>query len=146
MRLTCLAATLLLSMTGPSYAAQVYKWVDSSGVTHFDAKPPIGQTATPIDTHAPPPASPPKGNQDGDEDNIDNDPEQKSANAQVREQVAEQEEKTKEFCQQARTNLAQLNNNPRVRQEVDGELRRLTEEERKTQIADTRKAIADQCR
>jgi hypothetical protein len=132
----------MLASTGPLYAAQVYKWVDANGVTHFDAKPPTGQVATPIDTHAPPPASPPRAPQG---DDVDNDPEQKAADAQVREQVADQEAKTREFCQQARTNLAQLNNNPRVRQEVDGELRRLTEQERQTQIADTRKAIADQC-
>jgi hypothetical protein len=144
MRFPCLAAFLMLVATAPLHAAQVYKWVDANGVTHFDAKPPVGQVATPIDTHAPPPASPPKGTPDNDD--VDNDPEQKAADAQVREQIAEQEEKTKEFCQQARTNLAQLNNNPRVRQEVDGELRRLTEKERQDQITETRKSIADQCR
>jgi hypothetical protein len=143
MRLTCLAAILMLASTGSLHAAQVYKWVDASGVTHFDAKPPAGQVATPIDTHAPPPASPPKASQQ--EDAVDDDPEQKEADTRVREQVAEQEQKTREYCEQARTNLAQLNNNPRVRQEVDGELRRLTEQERQAQIADTRKAIADQC-
>jgi len=144
MRLTCLVASVMLAAMGPLQAAQVYKWVDANGVTHFDAKPPTGQVATPIDTHAPPPASPPKGAQG--EDDVDNDPEQKAANDRVRQQVAEQAEQTKEFCDQSRTNLAQLTNNPRVRQEVDGELRRLTEEERQTKIAETRKAIADQCR
>jgi len=144
MRLTCLVASLMLVSMGSLHAAQVYKWVDSNGVTHFDAKPPIGQAATPIDTHAPPPSSPPK-NAEGDNDDVDNDPEQKAADAKVKEQVAEEAEKTKDFCDQARTNLAQLNNNPRVRQEVDGELRRLTEQERQTQISDTRKAIAEQC-
>jgi hypothetical protein len=144
MRLTCLVASLMLVSMGSLHAAQVYKWVDASGVTHFDAKPPVGQAATPIDTHAPPPASPPKGSQ-GDNDDVENDPEQKTADAKVKEQVAEQEQRTKDFCDQARTNLAQLNNNPRVRQEVDGELRRLTEQERQAQISDTRKSIADQC-
>lgn len=147
MRLTCLVASVMLAAMGSLQAAQVYKWVDANGVTHFDAKPPTGQAATPIDTHAPPPASPAKGSPNGsqNEDDVDNDPEQKSANDRVRQQVAEQEAQTKEFCDQARTNLAQLNNNPRVRQEVDGELRRLTEEERQAKIAETRKAIADQC-
>ena len=144
MRLRCLVAGLMLASMGSLQAAQVYKWVDANGVTHFDAKPPAGQAATPIDTHAPPPASPPKGKA-GDDD-VDNDPEQKAVDARVREQVAEQEEKTREFCDQARTNLAQLNNNPRVRQEVDGELRRLTEQERQAKISETRQAIADQCR
>ncbi|WP_263264420.1 DUF4124 domain-containing protein [Pseudomonas sp. RIT-PI-S] len=145
MRLRCLVASLMLVSMGSLQAAQVYKWIDANGIPHFDAKPPTGQVATPIDTHAPPPASPGKAPANADDDDVDNDPEQKDANAKVREQVAEQEEKTKEFCEQARTNLAQLNNNPRVRQEVDGELRRLTEEERQAKISETRKAIADQC-
>ncbi len=141
MRWMMLAATLTLAVApAVGQAAQIYKWVDAQGVTHFDAQPPAGQTAQEIDTGKPvaaPPAPPPQ-NQDGAR-------EQEAVDAKVRKQVAAQEEKRKEACDQQRTNLAQLQNNPRVRQEVNGEFRRFTEEERQARIADVKKYLDDQC-
>lgn len=141
MRWMILAATLSLAVApAVGQAAQIYKWVDAQGVTHFDAQPPAGQTAQEINTGSPvaaPPAQPPQ-NQDGAR-------EQEAVDAKVRKQVAAQEAKRKEACDEQRTSLAQLQNNPRVRQEVDGELRRFTEEERQARIAEVKKYLDDQC-
>jgi hypothetical protein len=141
MRWMILAATLTLAVAQTtSEAAQVYKWVDAQGVTHFDAQPPAGQTAQEIDTGRPvtaPPAPPPQ-NQEGAR-------EQEAIDAKVRKQVAAQEAKRKEICEEQRTNLAQLQNNPRVRQEVNGEFRRFTEEERQGRIAEVKQYLDDQC-
>lgn len=47
MRLMFLASGLMLALCGNAMAAQVYKWVDAQGVTHFGAQPPQGQQVEP---------------------------------------------------------------------------------------------------
>ncbi|MBV6823815.1 DUF4124 domain-containing protein [Pseudomonas sp. PD9R] len=138
MRTFFLTAGLLLGLSPLSMAAQIYKWVDAQGVTHFDAQPPPGQQANTIVTPSPPakPATPTSGRTIGDQQTIDN---------TVKKQVAEQQEQLKVFCEQARTNLAQLQNNPRLREEVDGEMRRLDDTQRQERISETQKQIADNC-
>lgn len=141
MRWMILAATLTIAIApAVGQAAQIYKWVDAQGVTHFDAQPPAGQTAQEIDTAKPvaAPSAPPPPSQEGAR-------EQEAVDAKVRKQVAAQEAKRKEGCEEQRTNLAQLQNNPRVRQEVNGEFRRFTEEERQARIADVKTYLDDQC-
>jgi hypothetical protein len=141
MRAMIMNVSLLLLLSTSALAGQIYKWVDAQGVTHFDAQPPAGQNATPIETRTPPPpAAAPKGSAPAGTDD-----KQKAADAKVRQEVSEAQQRTDEFCDQARTNLAQLTNNPRVRQEMDGELRRLTEEERQAKITETKASIADSC-
>ncbi|MFK3800260.1 MULTISPECIES: DUF4124 domain-containing protein [unclassified Pseudomonas] len=140
MRWMMLAATLTLAV-GPAtgQAAQIYKWVDAQGVTHFDAQPPAGQPSQEIESQkpvTPPPAAPvqPDSNQ-----------EQQAVDAKVKKQVAAQEAKRKDYCERQRTNLAQLQNNPRVREEVNGEFKRFTEEERQARIAEVKTSIDDTC-
>jgi len=70
---------------------------------------------------------------------------QQSIDRKVKRQVAEQEAERKRYCETMRTNLAQLQNNPRVRVEEKGETRRITEEERQAKIAETRGKIAENC-
>lgn len=142
MRLTVLASGLALALCGNAMAAQVYKWVDAQGVTHFGAQPPQGQQVETVNTvvapgksvTAPAPASQEKS-----------EPDQQSIDRKVKQQVAEQEAERKRYCETMRTNLAQLQNNPRVRVEENGETRRITEEERQARIAETRDKIAENC-
>ena len=139
MRTMLFIASLSVSLSAACLAAPIYKWVDAQGVTHFDAQPPPGQSGTTVITPPSPPVkapSPRVGNVIGDQQAIDQ---------QVKKQVAEQQEQLKVFCQQARTNLAQLQNNPRLREETEGAMRRLTEEERQARIVETEKQIADNC-
>ncbi|WP_033046289.1 DUF4124 domain-containing protein [Pseudomonas fluorescens] len=139
MRMFFLTASLLVGLSPMCMAGQVYKWVDAQGVTHFGAQPPQDAEATTVIKSAPSaakPPAPPSGGVIGD---------QKAIDRQVRKQVAEQQAQLKVFCEQARTNLAQLQNNPRVREDVDGEMRRLTEEQRKDRITESQRQIAENC-
>ena len=134
-----LLLTLLIGASPWCMAGQIYKWVDAQGVTHFDQQPPQGQSSTAVKTPsypAPIPAALPGSGALGDQKAIDD---------KVKKQVAEQQNQLKAFCEQARTNLAQLQNNPRLREEVEGELRRLSDDQRQQRIAEARKQIAENC-
>lgn len=142
MRFMFLAGGLVLALCGNVMAAQVYKWVDAQGVTHFGAQPPQGQQVETVNTvtaPAKPAATPALVAEDETE------ADQQSIDRKVKQQVAEQEAERKRYCETMRTNLAQLQNNPRVRVEEKGETRRITEEERQARIAETRDKIAENC-
>ncbi|MDH4567279.1 DUF4124 domain-containing protein [Pseudomonas sp. BN414] len=145
------AGSLLLALSSSAMAGQVYKWVDAQGVTHFGAQPPEGQQATSVNTSVPKPrpslpsldsetsqpAAPlPESKPAGD---------QKAIDEKVKAEVATQEAERRKYCDTIRTNLAQLQNNPRLRAEVNGEVQRLTEEERQSRIKEAEKAIGDNC-
>ncbi|NSX09528.1 DUF4124 domain-containing protein [Pseudomonas lini] len=139
MRTFFFTASLLISLSPLCMAGQIYKWVDAQGVTHFDAQPPPGQEPTLVVTPAPPvgkPDTPTRSNVIGDQRAID---------TKVKKQVAEQQAQLKVFCEQARTNLAQLQNNPRLREDVEGEMRRLTDQQRQERITEAQKQIAKNC-
>ena len=141
MRRSLIASALIVLMSTPVMAAQVYKWVDAQGVTHFGAQPPEGQQATSVNTTiAPAPAAiPAKLPQVGVDE------EQQAIDEKVKKEVAAKEAERKQYCEKMRTNLAQLENNPRLREEVNGEVRRLDEDERQKRIAEAKKAIAETC-
>ena len=131
--------TVSLLISPLCVAGQIYKWVDAQGVTHFDSQPPQGQEAATVVTpssSASKPATLPGSSAIGDQRDIDN---------TVKNQIAGQQAQLNAFCVQARTNLAQLQNNPRLREDVDGEMRRLTDQQRQERIGETQKQIADNC-
>ncbi|MBX8609162.1 DUF4124 domain-containing protein [Pseudomonas cichorii] len=139
MRWMILAAALSMAVSTTSQAAQIYKWVDAQGVTHFDAQPPAGQQVEEINVQKPPPA--PAASTASEPD-----PQQQEIDARVRKQVRAQEAKMADNCEVLRTNLAQLQNNPRVREQTEGGTKRLTDDERKARVAETQKTIAEYCR
>ena len=142
MRTSILCGCLILGLSSLSMAGQIYKWVDAQGVTHFDAQPPpTGQASQVTLPAAPPPTAAPKPKP---ENTVDR--EQVAADTKVKQQVAEQEKQRKAYCDGARINLAQLRNNPRVMENVAGELRRMTEEQRQARIGEMQKAIEQNCR
>jgi len=143
MRLMFLASGLMLALCGNAMAAQVYKWVDAQGVTHFGAQPPQGQQVETVNTVVAPGKSvttPAPAVQENDAE-----PDQRTIDRKVKQQVAAQEAERKRYCETLRTNLAQLQNNPRVRVEENGETRRVTEEERQARISETCDKIAENC-
>lgn len=142
MRLTILAGGLLLALSSSVMAGQIYKWVDAQGVTHFGAQPPQGQSVEAINTAtpAPTPVAPEPAAADPSSET-----QQHEIDRKVKKQVAEQEAERQRYCITLRTNLAQLQNNPRVRVEEEGEVRRLNEEERQARIKETQQKIADTC-
>lgn len=148
MRRTILLGSLMLALSAPAMAAQVYKWVDAQGVTHFGAQPPEGAKASSVNTSVAPPPSPsgfplpPKPAPAAPA--IDE--KQKAADEKVKQQVAQQEAERMKYCDTLRTNLAQLKNNPRVRIADDnGEIRRIPEEERQQRITQTEQDLQKNC-
>jgi hypothetical protein len=139
-----LTSSLLLALSASAMASQVYKWVDAQGVTHFGAQPPQGQQATTINTATPPPKTAEPAATPTFESSAD--PEQAAIDEKVKQEIATQEAERKKYCESVRTNLAQLENNPRVRVEVDGEVRRLNEEERQQRISEAKQAIGENCK
>ncbi|OLF51989.1 DUF4124 domain-containing protein [Pseudomonas chlororaphis] len=139
MRTIAIAAGLLFALNLPVEAGQIYTWVDAQGVTHFEAQPPRDAASTALtlpktaratsSTSAP--AQP--------------DPRQQLADTQVKQQLARQEAQRRSFCEQARSNLAQLQNNPHLSENVEGGVRRLNEEQRQQRITETRKALENHC-
>lgn len=145
MRWMFLSAALSVAASiaaGPGQAATIYKWVDAQGVTHFDAQPPAGQQAQEVNVQKPPPpSSAPTSTED-----LEGAAEQRSIDAKVKTQIREQDARRSENCAVLRTNLSQLQNNPRVREATEDGSRRLTEEQRRARIEETEKAINDNCR
>ena len=139
MRTHFFIAGLMAILSPLSMAAQIYQWVDAQGVTHFDAQPPRDQPATTIVM----PASQPGTSGTGARNGAIGD--QQAIDKSVKKQVSEQQNQLKVFCEQARTNLAQLQNNPRLREEVDGQMRRLDDSQRQERISETQMQIADNC-
>ena len=146
MRRTIFMGSLLLALAPTVMAAQVYKWVDAQGVTHFGAQPPEGTNASAVNTNTAPPKSnfplpPPKPVATPPVDE-----KQKAVDDKVKQDVAQQEATRAQNCSQARENVAQLKNNPRVRvKEENGEYRRITEEERQARIVENEKAVQENC-
>ncbi|WP_434678048.1 DUF4124 domain-containing protein [Pseudomonas sp. R1-18] len=141
MRWMILMAALSMA-AGATQAAPIYKWVDAQGVTHFDAQPPAGQQAQEINVQKPPP---PASASPAPAADIDGDAQQRSIDAKVKSQIKSQEARRAENCERLRTNLAQLQNNPRVREETENGSRRLTEEDRKARVEETQTAISEHC-
>ena len=144
MRRMILACSVLLALSTTANAGQIYKWVDAQGNVHFGSQPPEGQAAAEVN----PNISQPKLTEEAPVQNTDDsaESEQKAIDEKVKKEVAVQEAERKKYCETVRTNLSQLENNPRVRVEDDGELRRLTEEERQAKIAENKTLIAENCK
>ena len=149
MRRTIFMGSLLLALAPTVMAAQVYKWVDAQGITHFGAQPPQGADAATVNTNTappkassnfPPPADAlPKLAPSADE-------KQKAADEKVRQEVAQQEAERLKQCDKLRNDMAQLKNNPRIRVDNgEGELRRITDEERQDRIAASEKSLRENC-
>ncbi|PJI48802.1 MAG: glycosyltransferase [Pseudomonas sp.] len=141
--------SLLLALAPTVMAAQVYKWVDAQGITHFGAQPPEGASAATVNTNAappkassnfPPPAAAVQPLPPSDDEK------QKAADEKVRQEVAQQEAERLKQCDKLRVDVAQLKNNPRIRvDDGNGDLRRITEEERQERIAASEKSIRENC-
>jgi molecular chaperone DnaK (HSP70) len=144
MRLMILAGSLLLALAAQATAGTIYRWVDANGVTHFSAQPPQGQQAQSLRLAVQPPPSSTPATQPT-EDNA-GEREQQDIDRKVKREVAEQEAERKRYCTALRTQLAQLENNPRVRVEEAGQVRRLGEDERQARIGETRKKLAEECK
>lgn len=143
MRRTLLLASLLLGCASAACAGQIYKWVDAQGITHFTAQPPQSGQAALVAPAQQPPSQPSVATTAAPAQ--DTDPTQADIDARVRKEVAAKEKERADYCVNVRTTLAQLRNNPRLRMDVNGEMRRVSEDERQAKIAEAEKAIGEHC-
>jgi hypothetical protein len=135
--------SLLLAVSFATLAAPVYKWVDADGQTHFGSLPPEGIQAERVNTSIPSPLSAEVAAEEPAQ--TDDAPTQEAIEAKVKQDVAAEQEALLTYCTELRTNLAQLQNNPRLRTQENGEMRRLTEEERQERIGKTQAALEENC-
>ena len=139
MRRMILACSVLLALSTTVSAGQIYKWVDAQGNVHFGSQPPEGQKAASVNPNISQPKSPtpaavsPK------------DVEQEKLDKQARKEAAKNDAERAAYCEHTRKDLAQLKANPRLRIEENGEVRRLTEEERQERISKSEASIKENC-
>ncbi len=135
-------ASFLLLFSSPLLAAPVYTWVDAQNVTHFSSEPPMQETAKKINTNVFQPQTLEKAVTEGSQSDTKS---QAEINSEVRKQVATETAELKKYCTEMRYNLAQLENNPRILANVDGQPTRLSEEERQARITEVKQALNKHC-
>jgi len=143
------ALLIILLLTAPlSLAGGIYKWIDENGQVQYTQTPPPNIPAERM-KGAPPPADDPEAVRGDLQRQLDALDEQR---AQRDEAFAEQKQKEdiarvkKQNCETARKNLAKLRrggNNAYMTPE--GEVVRLTDDDRAKRIEDAKQGIKDNC-
>ena len=137
---------LLWALVVPA-AAQVYKWVDETGTTHYGERPPQGTKAKAVEQHlANPGPAPGTAAQPGWKEQ-DLEFRKRRIQAEQTEAKSKQlEESQRRACTQARNQLTQLNLARRVfRLDEKGEPVFQSDEERNASIARLEQQVAERC-
>jgi hypothetical protein len=128
---------IFLALAAPALA-QVYKWVDERGVTHYGERPPQGGKASEVPDRL---ASPPSGGVTGSQGSTQSNPRQGESLPREREprpgvtqteQTDDRQTRRQEQCNQQRDLLARLKQSPQP--------------ESSDAIARQEKLVAEQCR
>jgi len=144
-QLCLVLATLLVSV---SVHAEIYKWVDENGQTHYSQQPPASGEAQVVDVPPPPPIDP-----DTAQEEVDQLIEQQQAAEEAEQEAQQQAEEEaaqqairEENCRIARQNLTQYENNPGRRVvDEEGNVTRLVEEERQQKMLEFQEQIDLYC-
>jgi len=143
--LCLVSAALLLSF---SVHAQIYKWVDENGQTHYSQQPPESGQAETVDVPPPPPIAPEQAREEVQE-LIDQQQAAEQAEQEAQQQAqkqAEQEAAREENCRIARNNLTAYQNNPGRRvMDEEGNVTRLDEETRQQKIQEFQEQVDLYC-
>lgn len=136
-RTTALAIALVIA--APVAAAQVYKWVDEDGVTHYTQQPPPGGEAQVIDPDvAQPTAAPPAGGS-GDEAAATGDASGESSGDDGDTQSMA------EFCSQLRDEAQLLASDRPVKVQSGDSVTDLSGDARQQRLQETRGQIEQYC-
>ena len=118
-------------------SAEIYRWTDSSGDTHFGSNPPTGVNAEPVSTTRTNTID--TTSQQGDKERESADDSQDGQPEGEGEQSPEEQKKREEIrqqnCETARQALKTLEQNARVQVKEDGERRYLSPEEKAAELA-----------
>ncbi|WP_223787036.1 DUF4124 domain-containing protein [Marinicella meishanensis] len=149
------ALTILLLFTSLAWAEKIYKWVDENGQIHYSAQKPPNQAAETVKIRKgpklPPPAEPAPEAADQvpsvEEQLAAQDAQDAADEAAAREQLAEADRiNRRKQCDLARQNLAALNATVRVtRKNAEGEIVRMTDDERVNAMKTAQQAIRRYC-
>ncbi|NQZ54581.1 MAG: DUF4124 domain-containing protein [Piscirickettsiaceae bacterium] len=143
----CLFLVLLIGVTAVS--ADVYKWVDQQGETHYSqSPPPQNQKAELIKAPPPPAINPADAQLEVDKLIAQQAEDRKESQEQqaVVQEVAKQEAILRQNCQTAKHNLQQYQDNPGRRYvDEDGNVTRIKEEVRQQKIKDQQNNIQEFC-
>ena len=128
----------------------IYKWVDESGETHYSQTRPSGDYEVELVKGAPPPADNPEQVKQQLQRQVDEMNERNKEQKDVKKEAiseAEYQKLVKENCTNARNNLDALNQGGRKRYLTpEGEVVRLTEEERQSRITEANKQVKEYCK
>jgi Domain of unknown function (DUF4124) len=138
---------LIMLIVSPVSVAEMYKWVDENGETHYSQNPPVEDVQ--VETIAPPP----RVNSEDANQSLSKTKEKADSLREERLTAKENKEKEKmeaqqlkEQCQQLKQRLTSLQVRPRAnKKDENGNLVRMTEEERQSDIEKTEKDIKDKC-
>jgi len=144
---SCCSIIVVLLIANTAYA-EVYKWVDKAGQTHYSQLPPTDYEADIIKTRPGPQVEPAESQQA-----VENLIEQQASDAALREenkikqtQQQEQRETKSKNCEIAKNNLTKYQNNPNGRtRNAAGEYIRVDENERQQKIEQLKQDIQKYC-
>jgi hypothetical protein len=146
LRLVCL--TFMLSLFATAAFAEIYKWVDENGQTHYSQQAPRDIPATVIKTPPPPAIDPNIAQQQVDELITQQEAEDQVQLEQQNQQKIEAEKVAdqQKNCEIAKQQLEQYQNNPGRRiMDADGNLTRLAEEERQQKTQESQENVTKYC-
>ncbi len=136
---------LLVLLCAP-LQAQVYKWQDEKGETHYSQTPPPGAPAHRLQLHGTPRhAGQPDPHLKQRLEAFDRRRQQEQEAQHKRAETAEQAALRKQNCASARSNLQTLESHGQIKLKEGEAYRILSEEERQAKIAEARKQIDEFC-
>ncbi len=151
MRLTSFSAQILLLVVISQYtsvsSAEMYKWVDADGNTHYTQSPPPGDIEG--TTVKPPPKIDPdhaKKQLENRQKLLQEVRDSRNKKAEKKNQDKQDAEQRRAACEQSRVSLASYQR-PRVNKvDSEGNRVRITEEQRQENIANAKKQVAELCK
>lgn len=145
----CAWALLLgTGLAGPIAAAEIYKWVDEDGVTHYTQEPPPSSDASRVDVTQRDQAEVKREQQEMERTEADLEAarEQRRASEKKAKQAEQEQARREKRCAQLRENVEKLATRRRLLvPDGEGDVRRLSEEERKQRLAERRAEIEAHC-
>lgn len=142
-----LIAAVALTLASTSGVAEtMYQWTDERGRVQYGQQPPADRPYQRLDIRAAPsPGAPVRSSQPAEADKPE--PAPRAADGKVDAATKrEQEAKRLADCEKLRGNLITLTDNPRLsRQNDQGEVERIGEDERQTMIAEAKQNLATHC-
>ena len=138
---------MLWALLAPANA-QVYKWVDEKGVTHYGERPPQGGKAEDVQQRLARPGSAPAKAAQPDWKEKDLEFKKRRIDAEQAEaKSAQRESSQRQACNQARDQLAQLKTARRTyRLDEKGERVFQSDDERNASVARLEQAVSERCR